>query len=46
MGHDALVSEAIAAQSAQVDSISGASFTSEGFKEALQSALDQAGFNA
>lgn len=42
----ALVSEALAAQSAQVDSISGASFTSEGFKESLQSALDQAGFNA
>ncbi|MCI6411631.1 FMN-binding protein [Schaalia hyovaginalis] len=41
-----LVSEALAAQSAQVDSISGASFTSEGFKESLQSALDQAGFHA
>lgn len=39
-----LVSEALSAQSANVDSISGASFTSEGFKESLQSALDQAGY--
>ena len=33
-------------QSAQVDSVTGASFTSEGFRESLQSALDQAGFDA
>ena len=41
-----LVSEALSAQSAQVDSVTGASFTSEGFRESLQSALDQAGFDA
>ncbi|MFI9271629.1 FMN-binding protein [Kitasatospora sp. NPDC052896] len=35
--------EAIAAQSAQVDSVSGATYTSEGYQRSLQSALDQAG---
>ncbi len=35
--------EAIAAQSANIDSISGATFTSEGYIRSLQSALDKAG---
>ncbi|MCG6493927.1 FMN-binding protein [Kitasatospora sp. A2-31] len=35
--------EAIAAQSAAIDVISGATFTSEGYIRSLQSALDQAG---
>lgn len=39
----ALVEEALAAQSATVDSISGASWTSEGFRYSLQSILDEAG---
>lgn len=39
----ALVEEALAAQSAQVDSISGATYTSEGFRLSLQSILDEAG---
>lgn len=39
----ALVEEALSAQSANVASISGATYTSEGFKESLQSALSQAG---
>lgn len=34
--------EAIAAQSAQIDGISGASFTSQSYTQSLQSALDQA----
>ena len=38
-----LIQEALAAQSAQVDSVSGASYTSAGFAQSLQSALDQAG---
>lgn len=33
---------AVAAQSAQFDSVSGATVTSEGYKQSLQSALDQA----
>lgn len=37
-----LIKEAIAAQSANVDVVSGATETSQGFIEALQSALDQA----
>ncbi len=37
-----LQQEAIQAQSANVDLISGATLTSEGFQESLQSALDQA----
>lgn len=37
-----LVQEAIAAQSAQVDVVSGATLTSRAFMESLQSALDQA----
>ncbi|MCX4746307.1 FMN-binding protein [Kitasatospora sp. NBC_01287] len=35
--------EAIAAGSAQIDSVSGATYTSEGYTRSLQSALDQAG---
>ncbi|MEV6397849.1 FMN-binding protein [Streptomyces sp. NPDC051907] len=34
---------AVAAQSAQVDAVSGATFTSEGYTKSLQSALDKAG---
>src|SRR3954464_13940269 len=37
---------ALAKQSANVDAVSGASYTSAGYKTALQSALDKAGFNA
>lgn len=33
--------EAIAAQSASIDMVSGATFTSEGYSKSLQSALDQ-----
>ncbi len=35
--------EAIAAQSAQVDAVSGATYTSDGYQRSLQSALDQVG---
>ena len=35
--------EALAAQSAQIDSVSGATYTSDGYKQSLQSALDSAG---
>jgi uncharacterized protein with FMN-binding domain len=35
--------EALAAQSAHVDAVSGASYTSAGYAQSLQSALDQAG---
>ncbi len=38
-----LRSEVLQAQSAQVDTISGATYTSEGYVQSLQSALDQAG---
>jgi uncharacterized protein with FMN-binding domain len=34
---------AVAAQSAQIDAVSGASYTSQGYLESLQSALDKAG---
>ncbi len=37
-----LRSEVLQAQSAQVDTISGATYTSQGYIESLQSALDQA----
>ncbi|WP_330300645.1 FMN-binding protein [Streptomyces sp. NBC_00503] len=37
-----LTEEAIGAQSAQIDAVSGASYTSQGYMESLQSALDQA----
>ncbi|MEV0978339.1 FMN-binding protein [Streptomyces sp. NPDC049915] len=35
--------EALDAQSAQIDSVSGATYTSDGYKQSLQSALDSAG---
>ena len=38
-----LAQEAITAQSAQIDFVSGATYTSEGFAQSLQSALNQAG---
>ncbi|MFD3584357.1 FMN-binding protein [Streptomyces sp. NPDC058683] len=38
-----LRSEALAAQSAQIDTVSGATYTSEGYQQSLQSALDSAG---
>jgi uncharacterized protein with FMN-binding domain len=38
-----LRSEVLAAQSSQVDTISGATYTSQGYLQSLQSALDQAG---
>jgi uncharacterized protein with FMN-binding domain len=38
-----LTSEALAAQSAKIDAVSGASYTSAGYIQSLQSALDQAG---
>ena len=37
-----LRSEALRAQSAQIDTISGATYTSYGYQQSLQSALDQA----
>jgi uncharacterized protein with FMN-binding domain len=37
-----LTSETIAAQSARVNAVSGASYTSSGYIQSLQSALDQA----
>ena len=36
-----LKQEALAAQSAQIDTVSGATYTSEGYVGSLQSALDQ-----
>ncbi|MEV6761867.1 FMN-binding protein [Streptomyces sp. NPDC051105] len=35
--------EALAAQSASIDTVSGATYTSEGYQQSLQSALDSAG---
>ncbi|MCX4417450.1 FMN-binding protein [Streptomyces sp. NPDC053741] len=37
-----LTQEAIKAQSAHIDAVSGASYTSQGYAQSLQSALDQA----
>jgi uncharacterized protein with FMN-binding domain len=34
--------EALAAQSAQIDAVSGATYTSEGYMQSLQSAIDAA----
>lgn len=39
-----LVQEALQAQSYQVDAVSGATYTSQGFKKSLQSALTKANF--
>ncbi|HEY3478528.1 MAG TPA: FMN-binding protein [Streptomyces sp.] len=38
-----LTQEALAAQSARIDTVSGASYTSDGYIQSLQSALDKAG---
>jgi uncharacterized protein with FMN-binding domain len=38
--------EAIAAQSAKIDTVSGATFTSDGYRRSLQSALDAAHLHA
>ena len=38
-----LTAEALAAQSAKIDAVSGASYTSAGYIQSLQSALDKAG---
>ncbi|MBC9730590.1 FMN-binding protein [Streptomyces sp. TRM68367] len=38
-----LTREALGAQSAQIQAVSGASYTSEGYMQSLQSALDKAG---
>ena len=38
-----LLQETLRNQSAHVDTVSGASYTSEGYRESLQSALDEAG---
>jgi len=39
-----LEQEALTAQSAQIDTVSGATYTSESDKQSLQSALDKLGF--
>lgn len=41
-----LRAEALAAQNAQIDAVSGATATSEGYQESLQAALDAAQFKA
>nr|WP_307783625.1 FMN-binding protein [Streptomyces spinoverrucosus] len=38
-----LIKETLEAQSADVDSVSGATITSEGYKESLQAAIDAKG---
>ncbi|MFG2628984.1 FMN-binding protein [Streptomyces sp. NPDC048473] len=38
-----LTQEALGAQSAHIDSVSGASYTSQGYMQSLQSALDKSG---
>lgn len=40
-----LAQQAVAAQSAQIDGVSGASYTSDSYRTSLQSALDKLGFN-
>ena len=40
---DTLSSQALAAQSGSIDGVSGATYTSEGYAESLQAALDAAG---
>jgi uncharacterized protein with FMN-binding domain len=40
----ALRQEALTAQSAKINTVSGATWTSQGYAQSLQSALDQAGF--
>jgi uncharacterized protein with FMN-binding domain len=41
-----LQQEALSAQSADIDAVSGATYTSESYKQSLQSALDKLGFKA
>jgi uncharacterized protein with FMN-binding domain len=41
-----LQQEALSKQSADIDSVSGATFTSAGYAQSLQSALDKLGFKA
>jgi uncharacterized protein with FMN-binding domain len=41
-----LAKQALAAQSARIDGVSGASYTSDSYKTSLQSALDKVGFKA
>jgi uncharacterized protein with FMN-binding domain len=41
-----LQSEVLAAQSAKIDGVSGASYTSQSYDQSLQSALDQLGYTA
>jgi uncharacterized protein with FMN-binding domain len=41
-----LAKQALASQSARIDGVSGASYTSDSYKTSLQSALDQVGFKA
>src|SRR3954447_14912468 len=38
-----LLQETVAAQSSQIDTVSGATYTTDGYVQSLQSALDQAG---
>jgi uncharacterized protein with FMN-binding domain len=38
-----LRTEALQAQSAEIDTVSGATYTSDGYRQSLQSALDSAG---
>jgi uncharacterized protein with FMN-binding domain len=38
-----LLQETLAAQSANIDTVSGASYTTQGYEQSLQSALDKAG---
>ena len=38
-----LAREVLAAQSASIDTVSGATYTSEGYRESVQSILDQRG---
>jgi uncharacterized protein with FMN-binding domain len=38
-----LIDETLAVQSARINAVSGASYTSAGYRRSLQSALDQAG---
>lgn len=39
-----LLTETLTAQSADIHTVSGASYTSDGYRQSLQSALDRAGF--
>jgi uncharacterized protein with FMN-binding domain len=41
-----LRNEVLAAQSAKIDGVSGASYTSQSYDTSLQSALDQVGYSA